>query len=280
MGEISPALYRAGTGEPVVLLHGFTGTWMHWRPVLADLAARYEVIAPTLAGHAGGPPFPGGAPLTLATAADHLEDHLHDLGVPYAHLVGNSMGGALALELAARGRARSVVALSPGGGWLPESAEARRVAKFFARQVGRTRMAAPRLGRVMSRPLMRRAALREVMCRGDLVPPADALELALSSLECTVVDDVLQTLRVGGGVTPQRLESIDAPVLIAWAERDRVLPFETCSARFIGSIPDSEVRILRGVGHVPMWDAPGLVVETIVHWVERNSVGAPTERLG
>lgn len=58
MGEASPALYRTGSGEPLVLLHGFTGTWRHWRPLLAELAARYEVIAPTLAGHDGGPPFP------------------------------------------------------------------------------------------------------------------------------------------------------------------------------------------------------------------------------
>jgi pimeloyl-ACP methyl ester carboxylesterase len=66
MSEISPALYRAGEGEPVVLLHGFTGTWRHWRPVLADLVARYEVIAPTLAGHDGGAPFPKDSPVTAA----------------------------------------------------------------------------------------------------------------------------------------------------------------------------------------------------------------------
>ena len=41
-------------GEPLLLLHGFTGAWMHWRPLLDDLSERYEVIAPTLAGHDGG----------------------------------------------------------------------------------------------------------------------------------------------------------------------------------------------------------------------------------
>src|ERR1700730_17064857 len=134
MPEPSRALYRSGEGETLVLLHGFTGTWQHWRPVLGDLAARFEVIAPTLAGHDGGPPFPTDGPLTLAAAADSLERHLDELGVGSAHLTGNSMGGTLAIELAARGRARSVVALSPGGGWLPESREAERVARFFVRQ--------------------------------------------------------------------------------------------------------------------------------------------------
>src|SRR6202158_804087 len=116
MGEISPALYRAGSGEPLLLLHGFTGTWHHWRPVLGELVARYEVVAPTLAGHDGGPAYSIDGPITFAKGADSLEDHLDELGIDTAHVVGNSMGGALALELAKRGRARSVVALAPTGG--------------------------------------------------------------------------------------------------------------------------------------------------------------------
>src|SRR5882762_4646066 len=106
MPEISPALYRAGEGEPVVLLHGFTGTWHHWKPVLADLVPRFEVIAPTLAGHDGGPPFPRNGALTLEQGADSLEEHLDQLGIGTAHFVGNSMGGAFSLQMAKRGRAR------------------------------------------------------------------------------------------------------------------------------------------------------------------------------
>ncbi len=117
MGELTPAIYRAGSGEPLLLLHGFTGTWQHWRPLLGDLVARYEVVAPTLAGHDGGKPMPPGTALNYASSTDLLEEHLDELGLDTVHVVGNSMGGALALELAKRGRARSVVALAPGGGW-------------------------------------------------------------------------------------------------------------------------------------------------------------------
>src|SRR6059058_733746 len=99
MPEISPALYRAGEGEPLVLVHGFTATWRCWLPVLAELVPRFEVIAPTLHGHDGGPPPPDGASHTLSGAADDLEQMLDDLGVGKAHLAGNSMGGALSLEL-------------------------------------------------------------------------------------------------------------------------------------------------------------------------------------
>jgi prohead serine protease len=69
MSELSRSLYRAGEGEPLLLLHGFTGTWRHWRPVLADLVPRFEVIAPTLAGHDGGPAFPDeGTPLARTSS--------------------------------------------------------------------------------------------------------------------------------------------------------------------------------------------------------------------
>src|SRR5436190_1027558 len=107
--EFSERLYRAGHGEPLVLVHGFTATWRCWLPVLPYLVPRFEVIAPTLHGHDGGP-VPPHAAHSLSEATDHLEQVLDELGVDTAHFAGNSMGGALSLELAKRGRARSVVA--------------------------------------------------------------------------------------------------------------------------------------------------------------------------
>ncbi|HTX46656.1 MAG TPA: alpha/beta fold hydrolase [Solirubrobacteraceae bacterium] len=268
MSEISPGLYRAGEGEPVVLLHGFTGHWRHWKPVLADLAARYEVIAPTLSGHRGGPPYATGASLSkVADAGDSLERHLDELGVGSAHLVGNSMGGSLALELAKRGRARSVVTLSPGGGWELGSAEPERVARFFARQMRMLRASQKQLARVMRRPGTRKLALRDIMRHGELVQPADAIELSLDPLGCTVVDDVLASLR-SGRAHLEDLDQVPVPTLIAWAERDRILPLETCSPRFRREISGAEFRVLPHVGHVPMWDDSRLVVRTIVDWVD------------
>lgn len=269
MPEISKALYRAGEGEPLVLLHGFTATWHCWRPVLADLGARYEVIAPTLSGHDGAAPFDGKL-TTLRDAADSLERHLDELGVESAHMVGNSMGGALAIEAAKRGRARSVVALSPGGGWQPGGGEPRRIARFFKRQLAITRASNSRLEMVMARPRPRRLALRDVMRHGELVAPADAVGMARSSLSCTVVDDVLEALLADRAHLTE-LDQVDAPVLLAWAERDRILPKETCSWRFRREIPGAEYRVLPAVGHVPMWDDHHLVTSTIVDWVSQHA---------
>jgi pimeloyl-ACP methyl ester carboxylesterase len=268
MAELSPSLYRAGEGEPVVLLHGFTGHWRHWRPVLADLVARYEVIAPTLAGHRGGPAYPPGMGLEkVADAGDSLEHHLDELGVGTAHFVGNSMGGSLALELAKRGRARSVVAISPGGGWELGSVEPERIARFFARQMRMVRASRKQIPRVMRRPGARKLAMRDIMRHGELIAPADAVDLSLDPLGCTIVDEVLASLRAGRGHL-EDLGQAAAPTLIAWAELDRILPLATCSARFKREIPDVEFRVLPRVGHVPMWDDTRLVVSTITEWVD------------
>ncbi len=269
MPEISPSLYRAGSGEPVVLLHGFTGTWHHWRPILAELVGRYDVIAPTLAGHAGGPAFEADE-LSLEAAADHLTGHLDDLGVETAHIVGNSMGGALGIELAKRGRARSVVALAPGGGWEPGHPEAQRLAKFFTRTLKLTRAAAPRAPRIMARPGARRLAFRDIMRHGELVQPADAVDLLRESLQCSVSEQVIASLQAGTPVLKD-LDRVAAPVLLAWPQYDRILPMALHSPRLRREIPGNEFRVLPGCGHVPMWDDPRLVTRTITDWVDRHT---------
>src|SRR5918992_662552 len=162
MPELSPALYRAGHGDPLVLIHGFTATWRCWLPVLAELVPRFDVIAPTLHGHDGGPEPPAGPARSLSDATDHVEHLLDGLGVSTAHLAGNSMGGALALELAKRGRARSVVAISPGGGWAPHRAdEVERIIRLFRRNRAAARASRSRAQAMFSRPRLRRIGFRD-----------------------------------------------------------------------------------------------------------------------
>ena len=270
MGEISPALYRAGEGEPVVLLHGFTGHWRHWKPVLAELVARYEVIAPALSGHRGGPPYPSGPGLEkFADAGDSLEHHLDELGVDSAHMVGNSMGGSLAIEMAKRGRARSVVALSPAGGWELDGSEPERIATFFERQMKVIRASAKVMPKVMSRPRGRQFGMRDIMRQGQLIPPADAIDMSLDPLSCTVVSEVLASLRAGRAHVTD-LDRVSAPTLLAWAEHDRILPLSSCTSRLRREIPHAEFRVLPHVGHVPMWDDPRLILDTIIGWVETH----------
>ena len=89
--------HRGGTGTPLVLLHGFTDTWRTWELVLPSLERRHDVLAPTLPGHAGGPPLVEATDVELVDAVERAMD---DAGFERAHLVGNSMGGYLAFLLA------------------------------------------------------------------------------------------------------------------------------------------------------------------------------------
>lgn len=277
--EISPSLYRAGQGEPLVLLHGFMSTWHQWRPVMADLVPYFEVIAPTLAGHLGGPAYDEDEN-TLAAAGRAMERHVDELGVGRAHLVGNSMGGALALELAKRGRALSVIAIAPGGGWAPESGEADRLARLFARQRRLARAFGPIVPAVIKSPSLRRLAMHDVMRHGELVPPADVVQMMRASLQCTIFPRVIDALH-SDRARVSDLEQISAPTLIAWPRHDRMLPMARHSARFRAEIPGVEFRVLEGVGHVPTWDDPQLVACLIREFavrhggfVERNAATA------
>src|SRR5258708_4796719 len=107
--------YRAGTGSPLVLLHGLGGTWRVWRAVLPALTARHDVLALTLPGHFGASPLPDSKLPTAAALTDWIEGSLDREGIASAHVAGSSLGGWLALELARRGRALGVVALAPIG---------------------------------------------------------------------------------------------------------------------------------------------------------------------
>jgi pimeloyl-ACP methyl ester carboxylesterase len=283
MSEFSPALYRAGSGEPVVLLHGFTAAWRIWHPVLADLVARYEVIAPTLPGHHGGPDYPTDQPITFERSTDAVEALLDEMGVGTAHFVGNSMGGGIALELAKRGRARSVVALAPAGGWSRGDGEGPRIGRFFARQIKMLERTKAWSERIMRRPGTRRLAFREIMRHGALVSPADAAEISQAALRCSISQRAIRTLYADeAGLTISDLDRIACPVLLATPQFDRVLPGSRHAPRYRREIPDVEAITLSGCGHVPVWDDTKLVTRLIVEHVDRNlehgrdlQVGAP-----
>src|SRR5690349_6553377 len=129
------ASHRGGSGPPLELLHGFLDTWRIWELVLPALERRHDVLALTLAGHAGGPALAG------ASLEDHVEQAMDAAGLATAHIAGNSLGGYVALKLAARGRARSVVALAPAGGWADDAYKA--LLAFQADLVDQLQAAAP-----------------------------------------------------------------------------------------------------------------------------------------
>ncbi len=112
-----------------MLIHGFTDTWRSWELVLPALEKDHDVLALTLPGHAGGPALP--ERLDRSTLADAVEDAMDDAGFDMARIAGNSLGGFVSLQLAGRGRATSVVALAPAGGWAGEGGLSDELSEYF-----------------------------------------------------------------------------------------------------------------------------------------------------
>jgi pimeloyl-ACP methyl ester carboxylesterase len=253
--------------EPLVLIHGFSGTPLIWEPVLDRLAERHELHAVTLAGHCGGPVLADGVECTPAALADDLERQMDELGLETAHLCGNSLGGWMALELAVRGRARSVVALAPAGGWERGGREEQRLGRFFRRQRRMLSLSAPYSERLLRRPRLRRLALRDVCVHGDRWTPGQAVAMSRGALECTIYEAFIEIIERDG--PPQAFEGIDVPVRIAWGTRDRILPEAIHAAGYRRLLGDAEFTTLEGVGHIPMIDDPEAVSRTILEVTAR-----------
>ena len=115
--SISINHHREGQGPELVLLHGVGHHWQAWRPVIDLLAGEFDVIACDSPGFGRSAPLPAGIAPTIPAYVDAFEWFFAELGVQRPHVAGNSMGGAIALELARRRAIRSATAFSPAGFW-------------------------------------------------------------------------------------------------------------------------------------------------------------------
>ncbi|MET0386849.1 MAG: alpha/beta hydrolase [Polyangiales bacterium] len=261
-----PFVQREGSGEPLVLLHGITGSRGMWRNVVPLLAAKHDVIVPTALGHRGGTAA-SIKPARIAHVVDDAERLLDRLGLAQVHLAGNSMGGWVALELARRGRAASVCALSPAGMWESRAPATVRVLGSLAFLA---RLSRPVLPLLAHSALFRRIVLRDNAVHGHRVTREELIALTDDVIGCTITSDLLRT--------PESLPALAAscPITIAWAEKDRIFPLPSHAELARHRIPGAHYLELRGVGHVPMFDDPQLVADTILASTARASTAQPT----
>jgi pimeloyl-ACP methyl ester carboxylesterase len=258
--------------RPLVLVHGMSSSARAWDPVLPFLRATHEVHAVTLPGHRGGEPIDPRRPISTLDYVDAVERQLDALGVMDAHLVGNSLGGWVALQLAGRGRARSVVCLAPAGGW----AIGRAFDRFLAAQFSLAYWACRRLtgpggGRLRNDPRVRRALLRGMVAKPDRVSDEQFEELVLDIARC---DALRRSISRPETRDVSSVPSIACPVLIAWSDCDRILVSRASRRRLASQVGRPEVRLLPGVGHVPMGDDPVLVSEVILKFAREADSAA------
>jgi pimeloyl-ACP methyl ester carboxylesterase len=258
--ELTP-VHRAGAGQPLLLLHGIGAIWRAWSPVLPYLEPHHDVIVPTLHGHAGGPLLDSQVAPSVEALTDGIEAELDRLGLQKVHIAGNSLGGWIGIELARRGRARSLVLLSPAGAW-----RSPRRLRITATSV---RVSLGALARYSSRAeaIAERRPLRWAMLAGQVAHPARVPRESLVTYihatgQSTVVDQLLRVLH-HHPVDPLPADR-DYPVRLVWAERDRVLPFKHFGSPMLQRLPGAELIRLQSVGHVPMSDDPARVAELIL----------------
>lgn len=273
MAEATPR-FRGGEGEPILLVHSALLNWRTcWEPLLDSLSAQRDVLAPTLPGHLGGPTFtPGADSFAIDTFVDHLEAELDAAGFECPDVVGNSLGGWCALELARRGRARRVVALDPTGMYDSEQAEVlvRRFRGFHnaARRVRRFPSVA------FASPQVRRRAVAVVATHGDRLPAAFIRDAITAIAACEFPALISATAASLDGPIPafQRAEEVEVPVRLIWGDRDTLATHDQMD-RYVAALPNARLLVLEGVSHCPQLDAPKRVADEILSFTARDPSG-------
>lgn len=214
--------YRvAGTGPPLVLVHGFSGSSSWWRRNIRGLAARHRVYALDLAGF--GRSWPKHR-FTLERAVAEIIAWMDAMGLSRADFCGHSMGGQICMRLAAAhpDRVRRLVLVDAAG--LPLHARLLPLAWRGLRSSGHTHF--------RFAPTVMTTALQA----GPLI--------LWSALRDLLADDVREALA-----------RITAPTLIVWGEQDVLVPLEFGQALQLG-IPHSRLAVVPGAGHNVMYECP------------------------
>lgn len=250
---------RAGRGEPLVLVHPLGADRAVWQPVMELLAAEHDAIAVDMPGFGGSSELAAEVAATPEAIAGTIVATLDSLGLDRAHVAGISLGGWVALELGKTDRALSVTALNPAGFWARPLGPRPEVARRTARRL--LPLARPALATVRGR----RLALAGTMAHPERVPPAAAYRMvkayALSPGFARANAEMRRTVFAG-------IERVRAPVTLAWSDRDRLV------GRPSRSILGARMLTLTDCGHVPTWDSPEQVAETILSTTRAARRGA------
>jgi pimeloyl-ACP methyl ester carboxylesterase len=261
---------QEGSGPVLLLIHGMAGTLENWQEVLEPLARRYTVIAPDLPGHGGSAPSNGD--YSLGAMATGLRDLLVALGHQRATLVGHSLGGGIAMQIAYQfPELTERLVLVSSGGLGPEVSAILRAAAlpgadlFIAATAALGSTVGSRLGRGLAAVGLR--------------PSTDVAEVArgyASLVDRNRREAFLTTLHGVVGTHGQRVAAGDRlyladgmPVLIIWGARDQFIPVQH-GVDAHAAIPGSQLEVFEGVGHLPQLEAPGHFIAVLDRFISES----------
>jgi pimeloyl-ACP methyl ester carboxylesterase len=229
----------AGSGEPVVLVHGLAGSMRWWRRNVAALAERHTVYLVNLPGF--GAFRRRGLRFVLTEAADWLGAWIEAASIAPCHIVAHSMGGHVAIRLAARRptMVRRLVLVAPA------LIAGRRPARAY--------------------PLALVAACRAMS-------PSFLPLLVLDTLRAGPLTMVRATRSLFAEDVSDELRGVHASTLLVWGERDALVP-PSLAPLVQDRLADARVLLLPGAGHVPQYDRPRPFNAATLTFLAGRSVG-------
>jgi pimeloyl-ACP methyl ester carboxylesterase len=245
-----------GEGQPIVFVHGLSGSWPNWLEQLPVLARKHRVLALDLPGF-GHSPMPAGE-ISIPAYARLLDALLQRRGIDAAAVVGNSMGGFIAAELAISypQRVERLVLVSAAGisthgtpGRIRATAALRRLETVLA---GTAAWVTARSDAVTRRPRLREALLKLVVRYPSRLPAALAAEQVRGGGTPGFFDALQAVLDYD---VRERLPEIACPTLIVWGERDLLISVRDADV-FAERIPNSRKVIFEDTGHLAMLERP------------------------
>jgi pimeloyl-ACP methyl ester carboxylesterase len=256
--SLSINYHREGEGPPLILLHGVGHHWQAWQPVIELLADDFDVIACDSPGFGRSAPLSAGIEPTIPAYADAFEWFFAELGLERPHVAGNSMGGAIALELA-RGRAvSSVSAFSPAGFWT--NAERRYCQASLGTLGSMPAGMRPALERLARTRAGRVALFRQTFGYPTRLPAQEAVATLRDAWAAPALAATLEAFDKYSFSAAEQLRN--TPVTIAWGKRDRLLPYRLQAPRARAMLPWA-THVTLGAGHVPFFDDPAAAAEVI-----------------
>ncbi len=250
--------HREGEGPPLVLLHGVGHHWQAWKPVIGMLAREFDVIACDSPGFGRSAPLTTGIEPTIPAYVDAFEWFFAELGLERPHVAGNSMGGAISLELARRRAVQTATAFSPAGFW---NAPELRFTQLSLRLVGSIPRPARPVVEALARTRSGRVALfSQTFGYPARLPAEEAVATLRDAWASPVLADALDAFRHYRFGAPEELRG--TPVTVAWGEKDRLLPYRLQAPRARKLLPWA-THVTLGAGHVPFYDDPAAVAEVV-----------------
>lgn len=271
--------YRlAGSGAPIVLIHGITSSSATWEKVAGALAERHTVLVPDLLGH-GSSAKPRGD-YSMGAFASGIRDLVVALEIGPATIVGHSLGGGVAMQFTYQFPERSQrLALVASGGLGSDLHGFLRAATLPGSEV-----VIPLLAN--NQVLSAGRAVGRALDRLGLRLGTDALEIArghasLGDSETRAA--FVQTLRASIDPTGQRVRATDRlylatqlPLLILWGARDRIIPVAH-GRNAHDLVPGSRLEVFEGAGHFPHLDEPERFVATLEEWLATTEPTQPDD---